>query len=94
MVNAADRIYWNIMARLAFAGETARRKARELWEEEKGGTSTIVVEIVMVGMILVLGFVFRKQIGELFTSLWNSLVKFKETSDTPSVESMSNPFGN
>lgn len=92
MLNAVDMMYLNIMSRMKLAKETVKNRVREFWEEEQGSTSTIVVEIVMVGMILVLAFVFRKQIGSLFSSLWNSLVNFGESSGEPSIESMSNPF--
>lgn len=92
MLHVADRMYLNAMLRLAVMRQKAGEKVRELWEDQKGSASTIVVEIVMIGMVLVLGFVFRKQIAALFTSLWSSLVKFDDSAETPSVPAMSNPF--
>lgn len=93
MLNAVDRMYLGAMLRLAVLKQSVREKARELWEDQKGSTSTVVVEIVMVGMVLVLGFIFRKQIGELFAALWNSLVKFDDKSEEVSMpSSVTNPF--
>lgn len=89
MFSVLDRAYISARLRLIMFKESLQ----EMWEEERGSTSTVVIEIVMIGMILVLGFIFRKQIGNLFTSLWNSLVKFDDSADTPSIESMTNPFG-
>lgn len=88
MSNVIDRIYLAMCLRAYKAKEVLK----EMWEEEKGGTSTVVIEIVMVGMILVLGFIFRKQIGSLFTNLWNSLVTFSDKPSDPAIGSMSNPF--
>lgn len=92
MLNAVDRMYLTACCRLSRMRDRAREAWQELKEDEKGSTSTVVIEIVMIGMVLVLGFVFRKQIGNLFSSLWNSLVKFDDKSGTPTIESMSNPF--
>ena len=93
MLDVLDLMYLNAMSRFALAKKRIRENARRLWEDEKGSTSAIVIDIVLIGMVLVLAFVFRKQIGGLFADLWNSLVKFKENSDPPTIESMSNPFG-
>lgn len=89
---AVNRMYWMAVQRTRLAKETVKAKLREWREEEKGSTSAIVVEIVMVGMILVLAFIFRKQIGELFANLWNSLVKFDDNPGTVTPPSMSSPF--
>ncbi len=91
-MNTLDRMYWNAVRRIRLAKETVRATVREWWEEERGSTSAIVVEIVLVGMILVLAFIFRKQIGQLFADLWNSLVKFDDNPGTVTPSSMSNPF--
>lgn len=88
MVNTMDRCY--IAARLAMG--RWKEKTRALWEEEKGGTATVVVEIVMVGMILVLGFVFREAIGNLFKELWDGLVTFGKKPSDPTISSIDNPF--
>lgn len=89
MLNVLDRACISMM----FCLNRARKSVREMWEEEKGSTSTIVIEIVMVGMILVLGFVFRKAIAGLFTNLWNSLIKFDESASDPTIAPITNPFG-
>jgi len=94
MLNVVDRMYLAALLRLTMAREAIREKVHEFWEEEKGSTATIVVEIVMVGMILVLAFIFRNAIGDLFASLWKSLVHFDANEDkpTPSVGEITNPF--
>lgn len=92
MLDAVDLMYLNIRDRLKLTREAVGKKARQVWEEEKGSTSTVVIEIVMVGMILVLGYLFREQIGALFSSLWNTLVKGGGTGKA-TIESMANPFG-
>jgi len=92
MLHVIDRMYLNAMLRLAVLRQRAGEKARELWEDQKGSTSTIVVEIVMVGMILVLAFVFRKQIGGLFANLWKGLVHFDDDAGSVAPGSMENPF--
>lgn len=89
MVNALDRAYITASIKV----KRVKEALKEAWEEEKGGTSTVVIEIVMVGMILVLGYMFRKQIGGLFTSLWNDLVtKGSSATGEATISSMSNPF--
>ena len=93
MLNAMDRFYFAASLKMHQLKNAAGNMWQEMKEDEKGGMSTVVIEIVMVGMILVLGFVFRKQIGDLLTSLWNSLVKFDSSTTDPSISSVSNPFG-
>ena len=95
MLDVVDGMYLAVMSRLMLAKNRVKERAKEFWEEEKGSTSTIVVEIVMVGMILVLAYIFREQIGNLFSQLWNKLVHFdgngKESIEAGSIE---NPFSN
>ncbi len=92
MLNAVDRMYLGMCCRLGYMKKRLACAWQEMKEDEKGSTATVVIEIVMIGMVLVLGFVFRKQIGNLFTQLWNSLVKFDENPGDVTIESMSNPF--
>lgn len=95
MLNTMDKIYFKTKLQAELMKNTAKRKWNELKEDEVGGTATVVIEIVMIGAILVLGYVFREAIGGLFKSLWEGLVKFTGDGDAttltpPSVE---NPFG-
>lgn len=89
-MNFADKMYLAAMCKIA----SAKQAIKEMWEEEKGSTSTVIIEIVMIGMVLVLAFMFRKAIGGLFSSLWNQLVS-PSTSGKPgtvSIDTMENPF--
>lgn len=92
MLNVVDRMYLGMCCRLGYMKKRLIGAWQDMKEDEKGSTATVVIEIVMIGMVLVLGFVFRKQIGNLFATLWNSLVKFQEKPDEVTMESMSNPF--
>lgn len=93
MLNFADRCYLNTRTRLEYMKRRAAASWKEMQEDEVGGTATVVIEIVMIGMVLVLGFIFRKRIGQLFTDMWNSLVVFGEKSAVPTVETVTkNPF--
>lgn len=94
MFDVVDGMYLAVISRLMLAESRVKESVKKFWEEEKGSTSTIVVEIVMVGMILVLAYIFREQIGNLFTELWNKLVHFNDNSNAtdPSIGSMENPF--
>lgn len=46
----------------------------KLAHEEKGGAE-LVATLVIIGIVLVLAFIFRDQISGLAASLWNSLVQ-------------------
>lgn len=93
MLNTVDRMYLGMCCRLEYMKRRMAGAWQELKEDEKGSTATVVIEIVMIGMVLVLGFAFRKQIGSLFASLWNSLVKFDDNPGDPTIGTMENPFG-
>lgn len=94
MLNVVDRMYLDMCCRLGYMKKRLVGAWQEMKEDEKGGTATVVIEIVMIGMVLVLGFMFRKQIGKLFADLWNKLVKFNEGGDYnyDVSSSMENPF--
>ncbi|MDL2301875.1 hypothetical protein LJC58_05925 [Lachnospiraceae bacterium OttesenSCG-928-D06] len=98
MMNVMDEIYFDVSFAAAKLKNKIKTAVKEMHEDEKGGTATVVVEIVMVGMILVLGFAFRKQIGALFADLWKSLVIDKDESLKGNVGSgggtFDNPFEN
>jgi amino acid permease len=87
MLGTLDKLYFASRLALSYA----KNHIRKMWEDERGGTATVVIEIVMVGMILVLGFIFRKAIADLFANLWNSLVVNRET-DYTKPEAIDNPF--
>lgn len=93
MLNALDRCYISTALRIHRGKEKAKEAVHKWRTEELGGTSTVVIEIVMVGMILVLGYIFRGAIADLFASLWNSLIKFNDSAEEPSISAVSNPFG-
>lgn len=95
MLNAVDRMYLGMCCRLGYMKKRLVGAWQEMKEDEKGGTATVVIEIVMIGMVLVLGFVFRKQIGNLFTQLWKNLVvgqNTKQSDATLGITPESNPF--
>lgn len=72
---------------------SAKRFFNHLFREEKGG-SEIIALVVIIGIVITLAFVFRKQIGDLFASLWNSMVKggAEGSNQKPSISDMTNPF--
>lgn len=95
MLNVVDRMYLSACCRLSYMKKRAAAAWQEMKEDEKGSTATVVIEIVMIGMVLVLGFMFRKQIGNLFVQLWNNLVINRNTSENDAltgVSAESNPF--
>lgn len=49
-------------------------KTKELMTEEKGA-SDILALIIVVGIVMVIGFIFKDQITNLAKQLWNSIVK-------------------
>lgn len=73
---------------------SAKRFFNHLFREEKGG-SEIIALVVIIGIVITLAFVFRKEIGNLFKELWNSMVKgsAEGTNQKPSMTDMTNPFG-
>lgn len=92
MLNVVDRMYLTTCCRLGYLKKRIAGAWQEMKEDEKGSTATVVIEIVMIGMVLVLGFMFREKIGKLFVQLWNNLVKFGDDPGEVSIENMSNPF--
>lgn len=42
---------------------------------EEKGAADIIAMVVILGIVIVLGFVFKDAIFKLFTSLWDGLVK-------------------
>lgn len=55
----------------------------KLTHDEKGGAE-LVATLVIIGIVLVLAFVFRDQIAKLVGDLWNSLVRGENASGTQS----------
>lgn len=92
MLNVLDRNYLNAKIRGEYAWKRMTNALKQMREDEAGGTATVVIEIVMIGMVLVLGYVFRDAIGGLFESLWKNLVTFSDTPNDVTVETISNPF--
>ena len=70
MVNVLDRAYLAACLKV----QKCKESIKEMWEDEKGGTATVVIEIVMIGMVLVLGYMFRDTLANLFVGLWDNLV--------------------
>ena len=54
---------------------------RRIFKEQAGGAE-LVATLVIVGIVLVLAFVFRDKIADLVKNLWNSIVK----GDDPDAE--------
>lgn len=95
MLNVMDRMYLTTCCRLSYMKRRIAGAWQEMKEDERGSTATVVIEIVMIGMILVLGFMFRKQIGNLFVSLWENLVVNRNTNESDAMTGVSaeaNPF--
>ena len=46
---------------------------RRFFTEEKGGAE-IIATVVVIGIVLVIAFLFRDALKALFISLWNGLV--------------------
>ncbi len=66
------------------------------FKEEDHGDTTFIAIIIAIGLVLALAVVFRKSIGDLFSSLWNKFVVGGSTGqvDTGAVGTMDNPFPN
>lgn len=92
MLNVLDRNYLNAKIRVEYTWKRIKNALKEMREDEAGGPETVVISVVMIGMVLVLGYVFRGAIGNLFKSLWNNLVTFSDNPTDVTVETISNPF--
>lgn len=90
MVQRLDKMYiW-----AAIKQQRVKQQLKEMWEEERGGTSTIVIEIVMVGMVLALGYAFRETLGSFISSLFTQVTsQAGATNKYNATGSFSNPFG-
>lgn len=69
-----------------------QRAMHYLFEEEKG-SSEVIALVVIIGIVLILGFIFKDEILKLFQSLWNKLVAGKSRNNANSVD-LSNEIGN
>lgn len=67
---------YNVLSYLKFRGE---KFLYNLKNEENGGAE-LIATIVIIGIVLVLAFVFRDQISGLVANLWNSLVQGGDSS--------------
>ncbi len=67
---------YNVLSYLKFKGE---KFLYNLKNEENGGAE-LIATIVIIGIVLVLAFVFRDQIASLVANLWNSIVKGDDAS--------------
>lgn len=79
-----DKMY--IKAKLSL-----QRAMHHLFEEEKG-SSEVIALVVIIGIVLILGFIFKDEILKLFQSLWNNLVAGKSRNNANSVN-LSNEIG-
>lgn len=62
---------YNVLSYLKFKGE---KFLYNLKNEENGGAE-LIATIVIIGIVLVLAFIFRDQISGLVANLWNSIVQ-------------------
>lgn len=74
MNHLMNKLYLNLVFGLGRAKKKSKEVMNHFLNEEKGAAE-IIAMIVIIGVVLVIAFVFRKAIGDLFTSLWNTLVK-------------------
>lgn len=79
-----DRMY--IKAKLSF-----QRAMHYLLEEEKG-SSEVIALVVIIGIVLIIGFIFKDAILDLFQNLWNKLVAGKSRNNGNNVN-LSNEIG-
>ena len=69
---------------------TAKSAMLRFKEEEHGGAEFIAL-IVVIGMVIAMGIVFREQLSKLFADLWNSLTVNQDKK--PTLETIAdNPF--
>ena len=73
----------NLMRR----GYITAKSAMLRFKEEEHGIALIVV----IGMVIAMGIVFREQLSKLFADLWNSLIVNQDKK--PTLETIAdNPF--
>ena len=56
-----------------FMSVKAREAMKKVLSEERGASGTIEL-VVIIGIVLVIAFLFRNSIGDLFESLFNDLI--------------------
>lgn len=52
--------------------EKAKGRIKEFWKQEKGG-SEIVAVIVLIAVVMLLAVLFKEQLANLVTTIWNSI---------------------
>ncbi len=64
---------------------------KRVFKEQAGGAE-VVATLVIVGIVLALALIFRNQLTNLVTNLWNTLVKNGDTSAKNSAD-VANAWG-
>jgi len=74
--------------------QTLRRGSKKVSDfiNEERGASDILALIIVLGIVLAIGFAFRKQILKLVGDLWNDLVVSKDKNPETNVKV--NEWGN
>ena len=87
----------NLLNKIYFGIVKGKRKAKAImhhFAHDEKGAAEIIAMIVIIGLILVLAFVFRDAIIKLFQNLWNSFVKNADKKEKdPSVDLPDVAFG-
>lgn len=61
-----------------------KRALNHLLNEEKG-SSEVIALVVVIGIVLIIAFLFRDQIIKLFVDLWNNLVSNNSDNNAESI---------
>lgn len=61
-----------------------KRALNHLLNEEKG-SSEVIALVVVIGIVLIIAFLFRDQIIKLFVDLWNNLVSNNSDGNAESI---------